>query len=193
LNNPKVIKNDKHLFQLIINKSTSSHLSAQFVLDNSSLFSEDEKSLFLKKIENLILHRKANRENAKTLSSALKYDMVKSWIVDNLTTPMVLNLNKFISKLTPKDYSIKNFALVNFYKEINDKVGANENVLLQIQKSYIDYTASMHTTYAKRIINLLTIEGTSPKQALYQLSNMGVEIAFLVKEYPELAKLVAIL
>lgn len=191
LNFPKIIKNDKQLFEWMVKKSTRSRWFVDSALRNASFFSEKDKRTLMSKIEDLILKRSPNRENSAILLQALKFDLVKDNILSNLNDNIVNGLNRFIPVFTPKDYSYNKFDLINFYKKVN----ANniDKILSDIQKRYINYAVAYNSTYAQKIFKLLEIDGMSPKKAFAQLSALDVDPSFLVKNFPELNKLLAIL
>lgn len=150
------------------------------------------------KIENLLLFRKVNSNNRRILFKALNED----WIVEKLKnknkSEIIEKIVAFFEKAEFKDIDFNDFnvlrQLIYLDKYFNptsthafvDKI--QEIYLLKLYRRRVGHKLSNK----KKIISFLSsIPGANPKKALYQLIkiNKSKDIDFLIKKFPELAKL----
>jgi len=191
LNCSQIFKDQSQLITMVAKKATSNRYLAQSFLNiYDTHTSEKDKQFFIKKINNLLLKRKANISNACILAECLRSPVVKNLILNSNEEEVLKGLNKFIPLFSYRDYSVYKFDLFNFIKLANKNKSA---IILSMQDRCIKFSLHQYSVYIPKILKVLELEGTSPKRALLQLSEARIDPSFLLNKFTELNNLMAMI
>jgi hypothetical protein len=184
----------KYIFS-ISHRSTYGILAASRLVDEAD---QEIKTGAAFKFKNVVLKRAINHNNKKIVLFGLCQDWIFNSIKQNLNSQFVERLNAFLKKADFKDLDDNNFKLTKILIELNKATGTYDvdQFALDLQEFYLNKIYSRRT--GQKVVNkkkmygfLISIPGSSPRQALYQLSKMNKmkDIGFLIKKFPELSKL----
>lgn len=198
---PYLCKNRDEIVAYVFKQSHKNNAFFSASLKLRHLASDSDKETSYKKIEQVLLNRTNNSNNRKVVLSAMNND----WFVDgmkNTNDPRVIErLGQFLVKSELRDIELNNFAAVKQLQELEKTCnsGSLDEIISKIQDRYIAYVyrrsyGHMRSNRRKLINFLETIQGASPKKALYALTKINnssskSDVSFLIKKFPELEKL----